>query len=43
MKAARFRQFGGPGVPEIVDLHDPHPGPGQADGLRPELRPVRRL
>src|SRR5215471_13084917 len=29
MKAARFNQFGGPEVLEIVDLPDPHPGPGQ--------------
>jgi NADPH:quinone reductase-like Zn-dependent oxidoreductase len=29
MKAARFSQFGGPEVLEIVDLPDPHPGPGQ--------------
>jgi hypothetical protein len=29
MKAARFNQFGGPEVIEIVDLPDPHPGPGQ--------------
>jgi NADPH:quinone reductase-like Zn-dependent oxidoreductase len=29
MKAARFSQFGGPDVLEIVDLPDPHPGPGQ--------------
>jgi NADPH:quinone reductase-like Zn-dependent oxidoreductase len=29
MKAARFRQFGGPEVLEIVELPDPHPGPGQ--------------
>ena len=29
MKAVRFRQFGGPEVLEIVDLPDPHPGPGQ--------------
>jgi NADPH:quinone reductase-like Zn-dependent oxidoreductase len=29
MKAARFRQFGGPEVLEIVDLPDPHAGPGQ--------------
>ncbi len=29
MKAARFRQFGGPEVLEIADLPDPHPGPGQ--------------
>jgi len=29
MKAVRFSQFGGPGVLEIVDLPDPHPGAGQ--------------
>ncbi|WP_274910955.1 NADP-dependent oxidoreductase [Streptomyces sp. WZ-12] len=29
MKAARFHQFGGPEVLEIVELPDPHPGPGQ--------------
>jgi hypothetical protein len=29
MKAVRFTQFGDPEVLEIVDLHDPHPGPGQ--------------
>jgi NADPH:quinone reductase-like Zn-dependent oxidoreductase len=29
MKAVRFKQFGGPEVLEIVDLPDPHPGPGQ--------------
>ncbi len=29
LKAVRFSQFGGPEVLEIVDLHDPHPGPGQ--------------
>ena len=29
MKAAQFRQFGGPEVLEIVDLPDLHPGPGQ--------------
>src|ERR1700728_2103232 len=29
MKGVRFGQFGGPGVLEIVDLPDPHPGPGQ--------------
>jgi NADPH:quinone reductase-like Zn-dependent oxidoreductase len=41
MKAAQFSQFGGPEVLEIVDLPDPHPGPGQvriavrAAGLSP--------
>ncbi|MFB7629376.1 NADP-dependent oxidoreductase [Streptomyces sp. NPDC056149] len=29
MKAVRFHQFGGPEVLEIVELPDPHPGPGQ--------------
>ena len=29
MKAALFSRFGGPDVLEIVDLPDPHPGPGQ--------------
>jgi NADPH:quinone reductase-like Zn-dependent oxidoreductase len=29
MKAARFSRFGGPEVLEIVDLPDPHAGPGQ--------------
>jgi NADPH:quinone reductase-like Zn-dependent oxidoreductase len=29
MKAACFSRFGGPEVLEIVDLSDPHPGPGQ--------------
>jgi NADPH:quinone reductase-like Zn-dependent oxidoreductase len=29
MKAVRFSRFGGPQVLEIVDLPDPHPGPGQ--------------
>jgi len=29
MNAARFSQFGGPEVLEIVDLPDPHAGPGQ--------------
>src|SRR6202453_3885259 len=41
MKAVRFSQLGGPEVLEIVDLPDPHPGPGQvriavrAAGLNP--------
>ena len=35
MKAVRFSRFGGPEVLEIVDLPDPHPGPGQ---LRIEVR-----
>ena len=29
MKAVRYSRFGGPEVLEIVDLPDPHPGPGQ--------------
>ena len=29
VKAARFNRFGGAEVLEIVDLPDPHPGPGQ--------------
>jgi NADPH:quinone reductase-like Zn-dependent oxidoreductase len=29
MKAARFSRFGGPEVLQIVELPDPHPGPGQ--------------
>jgi NADPH:quinone reductase-like Zn-dependent oxidoreductase len=29
LKAVRFSRFGGPEVLEIVDLPDPHPGPGQ--------------
>jgi NADPH:quinone reductase-like Zn-dependent oxidoreductase len=29
MKAAQFSEYGGPEVLEIVDLPDPHPGPGQ--------------
>ncbi|RSM43796.1 NADP-dependent oxidoreductase [Amycolatopsis balhimycina DSM 5908] len=29
MKAVQFKQYGGPEVLELVDLHDPHPGPGQ--------------
>ena len=29
VKAVRFSQFGGPEVLEIVDLPDPHPGPGE--------------
>lgn len=29
MKVARFSRFGGPEVLELVDLPDPHPGPGQ--------------
>jgi NADPH:quinone reductase-like Zn-dependent oxidoreductase len=29
MRAASFSQFGGPEVLEIVDLQEPHAGPGQ--------------
>jgi len=29
MKAAQFSRFGGPEVLEIVELPDPHPGPGE--------------
>ena len=29
MKALRFSAFGGPEVLEIVELAEPHPGPGQ--------------
>src|ERR1700755_2344628 len=29
VKPARFSRFGGPEVLEIVDLPDPHPGPGE--------------
>jgi NADPH:quinone reductase-like Zn-dependent oxidoreductase len=29
MKAVRYSHFGGPEVLEIVDLPDPHAGPGQ--------------
>ena len=29
VRAARFSRSGGPEVLEIVDLPDPHPGPGQ--------------
>ncbi|MEU6853275.1 NADP-dependent oxidoreductase [Actinacidiphila alni] len=41
MKAVRFSRFGGPEVLELVELPDPHPGPGQvriavrAAGLNP--------
>jgi hypothetical protein len=31
MKGVRFSRFGGPEVLEIVDLPDPHPGPGVGD------------
>src|ERR1700754_1102141 len=48
MKAVRFSQFGGPEVLEIVDLPDPHAGPGQirvavrAAGVNPTDWKVRR-
>ena len=47
MKAARFSQFGGPEVLEIVDLPEPHPGPGQvrirrAAGVNPSDWKKRR-
>ncbi len=29
MKAVRFQRFGGPEVLELVELPDPHPGPGE--------------
>lgn len=29
MKAVQFNRFGGPEVLQVVDLPDPHPGPGQ--------------
>jgi NADPH:quinone reductase-like Zn-dependent oxidoreductase len=29
MKAIQYRRFGGPEVLELVELPDPHPGPGQ--------------
>jgi len=29
MRAARFSSFGGPEVLEIVDVPEPHPGPGE--------------
>lgn len=35
MKAVQFDRFGGPEVLEIVDLADPHPGPGE---VRIEVR-----
>jgi NADPH:quinone reductase-like Zn-dependent oxidoreductase len=48
MKAVRFSQFGGPEVLKIVDLPDPHPGPGQirvavhAAGINPTDWKVRQ-
>ena len=29
MKAVQYNEFGGPEVLNIVELPDPHPGPGQ--------------
>ena len=49
MKAVRFSQFGGPEVLEIVDLPDPHRGPGQvriavrAAGVNPSDWKKRRF
>ncbi|MFI8872925.1 NADP-dependent oxidoreductase [Streptomyces sp. NPDC055243] len=48
MKAARFEHFGDPEVLEVVDLPDPHPGPGQiriavrAAGVNPSDGKKRR-
>ncbi len=48
MKAARFSRFGGPEVLEIVELPDPHAGPGQvriavrAAGVNPGDRMKRQ-
>src|SRR5213080_4030352 len=48
VKAVCFNQFGGPEVLEIVDLPDPHPGPGQvriavrAAGINPSDRKKRQ-
>lgn len=48
MKAIQFSQFGGPEVLELVELPDPHPGPGQvrvavrAFGINPIDWKVRR-
>jgi hypothetical protein len=43
VKAVRFSRFGGPEVLEIVDLPDPHPGPGQVRicGARGRGQPER--
>lgn len=47
MKAVQFNRFGGPDVLELVELPDPHPGPGQVrirvyaagiSGTDPKLR-----
>src|SRR6201999_2307922 len=49
VKAARFSRFGGPEVLEIVDLPDPHPGPGEvriavrAAGVNPSDWKKRRV
>ena len=43
MKAVQFSEYGGPEVLELVDLPDPHPGPGQirvavrAVGVNPSI------
>ncbi|MEU6114288.1 NADP-dependent oxidoreductase [Streptomyces sp. NPDC047117] len=48
MRAARFSRFGGPEVLQIVDLPDPHPGPGhiriavRAAGINPSDWKKRR-
>ncbi|HVV10963.1 NADP-dependent oxidoreductase [Amycolatopsis sp.] len=48
MKAVRFSRFGGPEVLEVVDLPDPHPGPGEvriavrAAGINPSDWKKRR-
>jgi NADPH:quinone reductase-like Zn-dependent oxidoreductase len=48
MKAIQFSQFGGPEVLELVELDDPHPGPGQirvtvrAVGINPIDWKIRR-
>ena len=48
VKAVCFNRFGGPEVLEIVDLPDPHPGPGQvriavrAAGINPSDRKKRQ-
>jgi NADPH:quinone reductase-like Zn-dependent oxidoreductase len=48
MKAVSYSRFGGPEVLEVVDLRDPHPGPGQirvavqAAGVNPVDWKMRR-
>lgn len=48
MKAVQFKEYGGPEVLELVDLPDPHPGPGQvriavrAAGISPSDTKIRR-